>query len=63
MNAPIIVAGLAAAFITIGHFTIGSKQYLKPMLRASFDDLPKKMNHCVFHMSQSICCCRQYFCC
>ncbi|MDJ0814830.1 MAG: hypothetical protein QNJ58_01460 [Desulfobacterales bacterium] len=49
MNAPIFVAGLAAAFITIGHVTIGSKQYLKPMLRASFDDLPKKMNHCVFH--------------
>ncbi len=49
MNAPIFVAGLAAAFITIGHFTIGSKQYLKPMLRAPFDTLPKKVNHCVFH--------------
>jgi hypothetical protein len=49
MNAPILVAGLAAALMTIGHFTIGSKQYLKPMLRASFDDLPKKFNHCVFH--------------
>ena len=49
MNAPILVAGLAAGFITLGHFTIGSRQYLKPMLRASFEDLPKKMNHCVFH--------------
>lgn len=49
MNAPIFVAGLAAGFICLGHFTIGSRQYLKPLLRASFDDLPKKMNHCVFH--------------
>ena len=49
MNAPILVAGLAAGFITLGHFTIGSRQYLKPMLRASFEGLPKKMNHCVFH--------------
>lgn len=49
MNAPILAAGLAAGFITLGHLTIGSKQYLRPMLRASFDDLPKKINHCVFH--------------
>ena len=49
MNAPIFVAGLAAGFITLGHFTIGSRKYLKPMLRTSFDGLPKKMNHCVFH--------------
>jgi hypothetical protein len=49
MNVPILVAGLVAVFITLGHFTIGSKQYLQPMLRASFDGLPKKINHCVFH--------------
>ena len=49
MNAPIFVAGLAAGLITLGHCSIGGKQYLKPMLRASFDDLPKKINHCVFH--------------
>ena len=49
MNVPIFIAGLVAGFITLGHFTIGRKQYLKPMLQASFDDLPKKVNHCVFH--------------
>jgi hypothetical membrane protein len=49
MNLPIFVAGLVAGFITLGHFTIGSTRYLKPMLQASFDDVPKKINHCVFH--------------
>ena len=49
MNWPILISGIGAGFCTLGHFTVGSKQYLKPMLRASFDDLPKKINHCVFH--------------
>jgi hypothetical protein len=49
MNWPIFIAGVGAGFITLGHFAVGSKQYLKPMLQASFDDVPKKVNHCVFH--------------
>lgn len=49
MNWPIFIAGVGAVFITLGHFAIGSKLYLKPMLQASFDELPKKINHCVFH--------------
>ena len=49
MNWPIFIAGLGAVFITLGHFAAGSKLYLKPMLQASFDDVPKKVNHCVFH--------------
>ena len=49
MNGPIFVAGLGAGFIAIGHFTVGSRLYLKPMLQASFADVPKKENHCVFH--------------
>ena len=49
MNWPIFIAGVGAGFITLGHFAIGSKLYLKPMLKASFDELPKKVNHCVFH--------------
>ena len=49
MNWPIFIAGLGAVFITLGHFAVGSKLYLKPMLQASFDELPKKVNHCVFH--------------
>ncbi len=49
MNGPIFISGLAAAFCTLGHFTVGRKHYLKPMLAASFDDVAKKVNHCVFH--------------
>jgi hypothetical protein len=49
MNWPIFIAGVGAVCITLGHFAIGSKRYLKPMLKASFDDVPKKVNHCVFH--------------
>jgi len=49
MNWLVLISGLAAAFCTVGHFAIGSKQFLQPMLQASFDDVPKKVMHCVFH--------------
>ena len=49
MNWFIIIAGLVAAFTTIGHFLIGTKEYLKPMLGASFDPVPKRVMHSVFH--------------
>jgi hypothetical protein len=49
MNWLVLISGLVAAFCTVGHFAIGSKQYLIPMLQASFDDVPRKMMHCVFH--------------
>ena len=49
MNWLVLISGLVAGFCTIGHFAIGSKQYLQPMLQATFDDVPKKVMHCVFH--------------
>ena len=49
MNWLIFIGGLAAVFCTLGHFAIGSKAFLKPMLQAPFDDVPKKVMHCVFH--------------
>ena len=49
MNWMILISGLAAGFVNLGHFTIGSKDFLKPMLKADFDDVPKKVMHCVFH--------------
>jgi hypothetical protein len=68
MNAPTFIAGLAAAFCALGHFTVGRKQYLKPMLAASFDDVAKRVNHCVFHTASFIMflffwCCRPLACC
>jgi hypothetical protein len=49
MNVYLIVAGIVALFTTVGHFTIGSKQFLQPMLASTFDPLTQKVMHCVFH--------------
>lgn len=49
MNVMLIIAGLLGAFTTIGHFAMGSKLFLHPMLAANFDAVPKKVMHCVFH--------------
>ena len=49
MNWMILVAGLVGGFTTIGHFLMGSKQFLSPMLESEFDLVPKKVMHCAFH--------------
>ena len=49
MNTYVLIAGIFALFTTIGHFTIGSKMYLQPMLNSEFDIVPKKVMHSVFH--------------
>ena len=49
MNWLVFVGGLFGAFVVFGHFAMGSKQYLQPMLDAKFDPVPKKVMHCVFH--------------
>ena len=49
MNWPVFIAGLLAAFATAGHLTMGNKRFLQPMLAASFDAVPKKVMHAVFH--------------
>jgi hypothetical protein len=49
MNWFVLGAGIFAAFTVIGHFTMGSKNFLNPMLQASFDNVAKKVMHCVFH--------------
>ncbi len=49
MNWLLLISGLFGAITTIGHFTMGRKEYLIPMLEASFEEVPKKVMHCVFH--------------
>ncbi|MGD9151450.1 MAG: hypothetical protein PVG40_14265 [Desulfobacterales bacterium] len=49
MNGYMTIAAVFALGTVLGHFTVGSKQFLKPMLEASFDPIPKKVMHCVFH--------------
>jgi hypothetical protein len=49
MNGLIIGAGVIAGMTTAGHFAVGSKQFLAPMLESQFEQVPKKVMHCVFH--------------
>jgi hypothetical protein len=45
----ILISGLATGFVNLGHFTVGRKDFLTPMLQADFAEVPKKVIHCVFH--------------
>lgn len=49
MNTQVLIAGFLALSTTIGHFVIGSRWYLKPMLGAEFKDVSRKVMHSVFH--------------
>ena len=49
MNALVLTAGIFAFGVVIGHFTLGAKLYLKPMLAAEFDPVAKRVMLCVFH--------------
>ena len=49
MNWLILISGVFALLTTIGHFAVGSKEFLKPMLEAEFDPVARKVMHCVFH--------------
>ncbi len=49
MNWMILVAGALCTFTTLGHFAVGSKQFLAPMLESEFDIVSKKVMHSVFH--------------
>lgn len=49
MNWLITISGIFAFFTVAGHFTVGSKEYLTPMLEATFDPVARKVMHCVFH--------------
>lgn len=49
MNWLIIISGIVALLTTRGHFAVGSKEFLKPMVEAKFDPVAQKVMHCVFH--------------
>ncbi len=49
MNWLVLISGLFTLFAVFGHFTMGSKNFLKPMMDATFDEVPKKVMHSVFH--------------
>ena len=49
MNWLVLISGLFALFAVFGHFTMGTKSFLKPMMDATFDEVPKKTMQSVFH--------------
>jgi len=49
MNIYILIAGIVSLSVVAGHFTVGIKTYLTPMMDAEFDPIAKKVMQCVFH--------------
>ena len=49
MNWFVLSAGIVALMTTLGHFTAGRKMFFLPMMNAEFDQVSKKVMHCVFH--------------
>ncbi len=51
MNWLLTLSALLSISIVIGHFTMGRKLYLLPMLNAEFDEVSQKIMHSLFHYS------------
>ncbi len=51
MNVYLLVSGALAAFILVGHSTIGRKQFFLPMRAASFEPKSKRVMEFVWHMA------------
>ncbi|QYJ95480.1 hypothetical protein [Shewanella spartinae] len=49
MNIYFLIAGIIAILTCVGHFSLGKKRFLTPMLEADFDPIAKSVMHCVFH--------------
>ena len=49
MNFMLLTAGIFAFLATMGHFIVGTKDFLKPVLKADLDAVPKKVMHSLFH--------------
>ncbi len=49
MNYYILTSGVIASLATIGHFAIGFKEFLKPVLISNVDEIPKKVMLSLFH--------------
>lgn len=49
MNYFILISAIIALAAVIGHFTMGKKEYLMPVLNSDIDIVPKKVMHSLFH--------------
>jgi hypothetical protein len=51
MNILVLIAGVFALFATIGHFTMGVKLYLRPLMQTDVDLVVKNIFKGLFHYS------------
>ena len=49
MNYLILTSGILATFATIGHFAIGTKDFLRPVMSSDINNIPKKVMQSLFH--------------
>jgi len=49
MNYLLLTSGIVATLATIGHFTIGNKDFLKPVINSKVDEIPKNVMQSLFH--------------
>jgi len=49
MNYFILISAILSLAAVIGHFTMGRKDYLKPVLNSDIDIVPKKVMQSCFH--------------
>ena len=49
MNYLLLIAGIISLSAVAGHFTMGVKDFLKPVLSSDIDIVPKKVMHSLFH--------------
>jgi len=49
MNYFTLAAGIIALMAVIGHFAMGTKMYLKPVLKSDIDEIPKRVMVSLFH--------------
>ena len=49
MNYFTLTAGILAALETIGHFAVGTKDFLKPVMESGIEEIPKKVMQSLFH--------------
>ena len=49
MNWLVFIAGVFGVLTTVGHFLVGGKTYLKPVLDSSIEPVPKRVIQSVFH--------------
>jgi hypothetical protein len=45
----ILTSGVVATLATIGHFAIGNKEFLKPVINSNAAEIPKKVMQSVYH--------------